>query len=270
MKLDVIICAYNESIEKVAAVLKPFRPDVRYIISHQYTDKMYLKEYPALNRPDVSIYPLNGKGLSKNRNNGLKYASGDIVLIADDDVRYFNNSFDTIIETFKTQVDVDVALFKIKTLEGEPEYKPYPEYGYLYNNGRKHWVSSIEIVLRLSAVRNGNICFDERFGIGNKFIIAGEEHVFVDDCVKKGLRTVFFPQYIVEHPYESSVKKEDKLSNKRLITKGAIDARTLGGNAFWNNIKILLSTLKRMDFDKKPLRSFFYRSIGCFLLLVRK
>ena len=43
MKLDVLICTYNERVVHVPDVLLPYRPDVSYIVSMQYTDKKYFQ-----------------------------------------------------------------------------------------------------------------------------------------------------------------------------------------------------------------------------------
>ena len=47
MKLDVLICTYNERVVHVPDVLLPYRPDVSYIVSMQYADKKYSNIYPA-------------------------------------------------------------------------------------------------------------------------------------------------------------------------------------------------------------------------------
>lgn len=263
MILNVIISTYNEGIDKVSKILWPYRSDVKYIISHQYTDEIYLNmQDKLLNRPDVAIYPVFGKGLSKNRNNGMKYANGDIAIIADDDVRYLENSFNIIINIFEREKNLDLALFKIKTLEGEPEYKNYPKDCYQISKKKKHSFSSIEIAVRVESVKREQVQFDERFGIGNKYIIGGEEQVFIEDCIAKGFLAKFFPLFIVSHPYESSVKINDKFSIKRLITLGAVEARTNGVSSIWHNIKKLISAFLRLDFKNKPVKSFLFKLVG--------
>lgn len=82
MKLDVLICTYNERVVHVPDVLLPYRPDVSYIVSMQYTDKKYFQYIPGelKNRRDVKLIFLEGKGLSRNRNHCLDAATGDIAL----------------------------------------------------------------------------------------------------------------------------------------------------------------------------------------------
>ena len=93
MKLDILICTYNERISRIPDMLLPFRPDVSYIVSMQYTDQAFLDHIPDVlrQRPDVRVILLEGKGLSRNRNHCLDASSADIALIADDDCRYRRN-----------------------------------------------------------------------------------------------------------------------------------------------------------------------------------
>ena len=63
MKLDVLICTYNERIVHVPDVLLPYRPDVSYIVSMQYTDKKYFQYIPGelKNRRDVKLIFLDSR-----------------------------------------------------------------------------------------------------------------------------------------------------------------------------------------------------------------
>src|SRR5690606_34677389 len=102
-----------------------------------------------------------------------------------DDVIYKSEYFDKIIAIYSQHNDLDVGLFKIKTPPGEPNYKPYPPSSISLNGIRHHFISSIEITFKISSVRN-RVWFDERFGLGSRFLIGGEESVFIHDCKREG------------------------------------------------------------------------------------
>ena len=81
MKLHVLICCYNDSLLDVPDILLPERPDVSYVISHQHsagyslpddTDERKSRVNEMLARPDVVLTSIEGKGVSRNRNNCLK------------------------------------------------------------------------------------------------------------------------------------------------------------------------------------------------------
>lgn len=206
MILDVLICCYNESINTVSNILLKPRTDVQYIISHQYNDSIYNIVPDSLYRNDVLVVKNFGKGLSKNRNIAFEHAQHDICLIADDDVRYTDSYFDTIINEHKINNDKDVIVFKIKPTDSESEFKPYPKNDYLITpKNLKHYISSIEITFKRKRFLNKNISFDERFGLGSKYFNqGGEEEILIFDCLKKGLKIYFINKYIVEHSFIST------------------------------------------------------------------
>ena len=240
MKLDVLICTYNDGIARIPAILLPPRSDVSYVVSMQYTDESYLQHIPAelSERSDVRIVPIEGLGLCRNRNNALRAATGDIALIADDDVRYRNEYFDRVIEVFTRDSEVDVAQFMIKSRDGG-FIKEYPTHSYTHPRvPRGMYVTSPEIAIRLSTTR-GRIYFDERFGLGSPHFICGEEEVFFTDAVRQGLTVRYFPQYVVEAPSDSTGVRT--YSDERvMMAKGAINYYIHGASAWLRMFKFAL------------------------------
>lgn len=237
MKLSVLICTFNEGILSVPNILKKKRDDVDYIVSFQYSDEKFLSEIPeSLNRSDVKVVPLSGRGVCRNRNHALSLADSDIALIADDDVRYLDDTFDLILNTFEVNKNVDLAFFKIKTPEGEPEYKEYPSRMTPYTRWKGYAPCSIEIAFRVDQVKKNHLWFDERFGLGSEKLAGGEEPIFVDACLKKGLKACFFPEYIVEHPYLSTGRNK-AFAQSEVMTMGALCHHFKGDLAFLAMIK---------------------------------
>ena len=231
--ISLLIATIDARIKKVDRVLLEPRPGVHYYISHQVTGELFRKIPESLTaRSDVQISQIKGRGLSHNRNHLLDIAMGDIALLADDDARYRMEYFETLRSIFTEHQDIDVACFKIATPEGEPEYKEYSEESFLLNYTSRHYISSLEVAFRLSAVKKMGLKFDERFGIGSEFITYGEEAVFIHDCIKAGLKVKYFPEYIVEHAVDSTVRRMDEFDKQRNIFKGAYDARRYGWLAF--------------------------------------
>ena len=233
-------------IDKIANILLPFREDVRYIVSHQFQEEKFLRIPKELLREDVVVSQIPGKGLTKSRNNAIRTATGDICVIADDDVRYTNDYFDTIIDVYEVNA-VDVACFKIKTTDGQPEYKKYPDRIVDVTSLQSYSPSSIEITFRLKPVIERGLCFDERFGLGS-WLNGGGENLFVYDAINSGLKVKFFPVYIVQHPFESTIRAFSKYADRRIIVGGAIDARLNGKiaiiKAFAGMLKFLPNLLR--------------------------
>jgi hypothetical protein len=251
-KLTILISTFNERILQVKNVILDYREDVKYIVSHQYTDNKYKSIPPELNRKDILISQIEGRGVTKSRNNAIRLANTPLSLIADDDVTYKNEYFDTVINYFYNNASVDVAIFKIKTPKDAPEYKKYSKTSFQILDAASAKVSSVEMAFRTRIIKERNIVFDERFGVGQPLLIGSEERIFVSDCLKKRLNIWYFPEYIVEHPYESTIKLMSDFDKRKVYVAGAYDARVNGflsiPKAFYVTFR-LLNILKR---NKKP------------------
>lgn len=250
MKLNILICTFNDGIYRVPDVLLPQREDVSYIVSFQYTEQSFLVPEILIKRPDVKVYSYLGKGLCRNRNYALSHASGDLAMIADDDVRYKPEYIDEIIDIFSKEDSLDVLLGKIKTEIGDPPYKKYPARSFKYEGlSRKYHASSVEMVFRINKIKD-YLFFDERFGLGSEYLSGGEETIFLHDCLNRSLLVKYFPVDIVEHPYESSGKNKNSFLSLR--TKGAVYSYVYGKTAFLYIGKEVLSL-----WVKKRLNPFF-------------
>lgn len=199
MSIDVLICSLNKGIVRVDEVMLSPRLGVHYIISYQYTDERYLDLIPeslAL-RSDVTLYKYNGQGLSANRNLAMEKSTADLFMYADDDTHFTEDTFDLVRKSFETNPDIDMAFFTASTYTGK-SLKSYPDKEIILTGMPKEYiVSAIEMVCRRSSVQ-GKIRFDERFGLGTKFLTCGEEEIWMEDAVKAGFKMKYFPIKIVE------------------------------------------------------------------------
>lgn len=254
MKINILISTIDQGIDKIKNILLPYRDDVKYIVSHQYTDTSFKIIPDALDRQDVVVSQISGKGLSISRNNAIKQADGDICVISDDDVSYTNEYIDRVKRTYLKEHNVDIACFKIETNKGEPEYKKYATGKKCFSLSNKASVSSIEITFKLNKIKSNKINFDSRFGIGSEKLIGGEETVFLFDCLKSKLKVCYYPYFVVNHPFESTVKSLSKYDKRRVSVTGAFDARINGyiaiPKAFLGMIKIYPDLIKQ---KKNPL-----------------
>lgn len=254
MTLNILISTIDNGINKLPKVLLAYRKDVKYIVSHQYRDERYLPIPKELIRDDVLVSQIPGQGLTKSRNNAIRLATADICVIADDDVKYRDEYFDTILQVYRNS-KIDIACFKIFTGEGNPGYKNYPATEMIINRIHTHCVSSIEMTFRLQPVLKKEIFFDERFGLGS-WLAGGEEKIFIFDAINAGIKVEFFPHYIVQHPYESTIKYFPKYAKIRVHVGGALDARLNGSVSI---VKALAVTFRLLpDLLKNKKNPFLY------------
>ncbi|MFU8862013.1 MAG: glycosyltransferase [Cyclonatronaceae bacterium] len=250
-------------------VLLPPREDVVYIVSQQYRDADKKRVPADLLRDDVIVSHIPGSGVTRSRNNALDLASGDIGIFSDDDVTYLPEDFDTIRKTMNQYPDVDVAKFKIRTPDGQPEYKEFPEEE--YDLLRSESTGTVQLVVRLKRVKECGIRFDTRFGAGNPRLIGADEQIFIHDCIKAGLKVRFFPIYIVEHPYVSTAKRIPPYDARKNRVTGGLDARINGWiavpKAFAGTIRYLPAMLRHRC---NPLMYLWHRLTAALYVLTTR
>ena len=246
MKLDVLICTCDKGIERIPAMLLPPRDDVSYVVSMQYTDESWLQRVPGSlrDRKDVSLHFLPGRGLSRNRNNALAFADGDVALIADDDCRYRPSYFDTVLRIYTEHPEVDMAQLRIEPLDAAP-VKPYAAYAHPYEKRpRGMYPTSPELTLRVAAVK-GKLFFNELFGLGSECLPCGEEDVFLHDAVQVGLSVWYFPYVVANVPGDSTGQRV-YTDRRVMMAQGAVNYYVHGWGAWPRMLKFAaVGALKR-------------------------
>ncbi len=200
LTLDVAICTYGkDGLTRVANMILPSQERVRYVVSWQEHGNSPIPE-SLVHREDVTVAPLDRKGLSNNRNNAIRHCTSDIVLIADDDLEYYSHSFREVIEAFERKPEMDLATFRVNF----PQPKHYPYDGCKLSNPmpKGYFVTSMEIAFRREAV--GNLEFNPELGIGAPELLCGEEEIFIHDAINGGLQCFHIATEICRHPEVTS------------------------------------------------------------------
>lgn len=229
MILEILISTINERIYQINKIIPEPMKNVKYFVSHQITN--YNKDFTFdFKRKDIRYDKIYNKGLSNNRNNCLIHATGDICLISDDDVLYKKSYLRNIINIFSNYPSADIITFKAKTLiKNSNSYTPYRKYPIhpFWHNFLTLNVSSIEIAFKRNIIEKANLRFDKIFGLGSIFP-RNEENIFLHDALKKRLNILFYPCYVVSHPYNPKKNICYNFIKKKLIETGAINYRNFG------------------------------------------
>lgn len=246
MTLEILICTIDSGIHNICQILLPPDANICYLISWQ-TDNPNPEIPCELIRDDVRVITLRGKGLSRNRNNAIDNARGDICLIADDDVKYKTGNLLKIIEIFKANDSLDIATFKYGSLS---QQKNYPDFSFDLNDmPRRYYISSIEIAFKRLSIK-GKIRFNELFGLGAPVLKAGEESLFILDAMRNKLKCVYFPIEIVTHDLPTTGTKAK--TPGVLMSQGAYAYFRYPKTCYLRMVKtaIAISGKKHMNFFK--------------------
>lgn len=154
-------------------------------------------------------------GLSKSRNLAIENAIGDILLLADDDIQYLPNFEKIILQAYDRYDQASLISFQYLN-ENKELVKFYPKSeGYISSS--KQYLSSVEMTVNKSSLNAHHINFDERFGLGAKFICA-EEQVFRHEILSKNLKVAFVSKPICIHLASTSGSKLDSPENIKAMT----------------------------------------------------
>lgn len=155
------------------------------VVFANQSDETSYKEY-EFNGNIAKMITTQTRGVGVNRNLALTYASADICLFADDDVKYVGNMKELVVNEFEAHPDADVIIFNLETNSSERRQKQYHKTRPHRFYEKKPW-ATFRIAVRLSSVKKSNIWFTTLFGGGCVFP-SGEDSMWLLDAKKKGLK----------------------------------------------------------------------------------
>ncbi|MDE6207014.1 MAG: glycosyltransferase family 2 protein [Muribaculaceae bacterium] len=220
MTLDVAISTHGTAgLDRVAAILLPPQPGVRYVVSWQaHADTPLPSAITA--REDVEVYRTDTIGLSLNRNNALDHCRADVVLIADNDVTFCKDAFSRIMDAFRRYPELDLGTFVVR--QSVQRTLPATEVPLGRRLPKGYYVCSVEIALRRKSA--GLLRFCPEFGLGAPRLHSGEDPLFLATAIRRGFNCRFFPIEIGEHPHTST--GEGRQTPGTLAAEGAVIALT--------------------------------------------
>ena len=162
-------------------------------VCNQGAERMESRCYER-NGHSVRWYDFPETGVGLNRNNALFRASGEICLLADDDVRYVDGYERVILDAFRAHPKADVILFQLYDPSGAlRSSETRVRRIHRYNCGR---YGAVRIAFRRMSVLKNGISFHLLFGGGARYT-AGEDTIFLRDCIRKGLVVISVPDPIL-------------------------------------------------------------------------
>lgn len=189
MKLEVLVATMHQ---KDHNLVEKINIQTDAIIINQ-CDRNEFEEF-EYKGSKIKFLSFNERGVGLSRNNALMRATGDICLFADEDVHYVDGYEKIILDAFKYTPKADIIMFN---LPSENIYRP------TYIIPRKSRVrffnclryGAVKIAVKRERLLQANVFFSLLFGGGAKYS-AGEDSLFVAECLRKGLRVYACPNII--------------------------------------------------------------------------
>lgn len=220
-ELQVLVATMNQNTYELLKKMN-IKSDALFGNQIAQTGKMW-KDVFFHNGNKIEWYSWDERGVGLNRNNLLMRSTADIVLFADDDVTYVDDYADKVIKEFESHPESDVIIFNVPSSCADERQKDYIAKRWkrlsLLNCFRH---GTFRVAVRREEILKKNIFFSLLFGGGAKYC-AGEDSLFIADCIRKKLKVYESPVIIGNVSHEESTWFKG-YSEKYFKDKGAFYA----------------------------------------------
>lgn len=212
-KVQVLIATMNQ---EDYSLLSKMNIQTDALVGNQ--TKKYSVEHFKWNDCDISFFNTAERGVGLNRNNTLMRATGDYCLFADDDMVYYDNYEQLIVEEFNKHPDADILIFNVD----EPFKKRYV----INTEFKVGWFNfmrfgTVRIAAKREALHINGIHYNLSFGGGARFQ-DGDDTLFLADCVRKGLNIIAVPISIARLTEERESTWFNGIDDKYFMDKGVL------------------------------------------------
>lgn len=177
-----------------------------------------------INNYQIKLISTSTRGVGLNRNLGLLFATGDILLFSDEDALLVDGYQDIVREAFDEFPNADLICFGIEFTLNNQTYKTrIPRKGKLpFRKSLKFGTCSVAV--KRSSLEKKNIFFSHLFGGGCLFS-HGEDSDFIIQCYRKRLSVYSFDKIICKTAKDTSTCFEG-YNEKYFYDAGALARHT--------------------------------------------
>lgn len=213
MKIQVLVAAMNQN---DYSLIKKMNIKTDAIIGNQ-CDHNSIEAF-EVDGKHIIYLNFKEKGVGLNRNNALMRADADVCLFADDDMVYENNYVEIVERAFNELPNADVIIFNLKekvptrkiiTRKSKVGYLNYLRYG------------TARVAVRLKSIQRNGIYFNQCFGGGTEHC-HGEDNLFLNACLKHGLKIIALPHYIASLTEERASSWNSGYDEKYIKDQGVL------------------------------------------------
>lgn len=188
MRMQLLVAAMNTEPLKLA---EEMQIDSDAIVVNQ-TDR-YAYEEIEYKGHKIRFFSMAERGVGLSRTHALLRADADVSLFADEDIVYVPGYEKMVLDAFGEHPDADMILFNVQAMPGRETYHiAKTSRVRSYNCGR---YPTYSMAVKTQEVHKRNITFSPLFGGGAKYS-NGEDSLFIQECIKKGMKVYAVPVQI--------------------------------------------------------------------------
>ena len=217
-KLTIGYSALSDRVQNIAPPAE--RSDWELAVIVQNPETTSWQRVPA-GRKDTRFEELESRGVAKSRTRAIWLARGEYLVFADDDILFSEAGLEEAIEYLDQNPKLSLLLTRAQDPSGKLR-KKYPQAATklgLFNSAR---AATYEMIIRVDAVRQFGVVFDENFGAGSENYL-GDEYIFIADLIRAGGKAEFVPITIATHPEISSGSgwgtSRDRVARARVFSR---------------------------------------------------
>lgn len=225
MNIQVLVAAMNR---KNHDILEEMNISTDAIIINQ-CDRNKIEKFQYRGH-DILFFSLDERGVGLSRNTALLRADQDICVFADEDMIYVNGYADLIEKEFKKNPKADVILFSVESLNRDKPLRVIKENKRVRRKEAMGY-GCARIAIKRKCQLEKNIWFSLLFGGGAKYG-SGEDTIFLQDCLKKGLKVYKNTVKIADIKQEKSTWFKE-YTEKYFFDKGVLLSTVMPEIAFF-------------------------------------
>lgn len=167
---------------------------------------------------------LRERGVGLSRNTALMRATADIVEFADDDMVFTDTCREDVLATFDAHPEADVILFGLSSLTPERPLLRIDRFARVRRMEALKY-GCARMAARRDTLIHHNLSFSLLFGGGARYL-SGEDTLFLQECIRVGLRIYKSPIVVAQVRRDSS-SWFDGYTDRYYLDKGALMAAAL-------------------------------------------
>ncbi|MBP3437549.1 MAG: glycosyltransferase family 2 protein [Clostridia bacterium] len=160
-------------------------------------------EYVQPDGNTVKLVSTKDRGVGKNRNKALMYATGEYIMCSDQDMIYVDDYATIVEQAFEKCSKADIIVFNLEYLNRfTPARKSDTRFKrvHLWNCMR---YGTARVAMRRTSVEKACLSFSTLYGGGAKYS-SGEDSLFIREAIRKGLKMYTSPVTVAKVKQEAS------------------------------------------------------------------